>query len=219
MRPLSFWRSTIGKKAVMAVTGIIGIGYVIVHSAGNLLVFAGPNAINAYAAALKGNLALLWAVRTVLLAAVVLHVAAAWQLTLQSRTARPVGYEKHEPQTSTWGSRSMRWGGLLLLVFIVLHILHLTTGTIDPAGVFTKADVYTNVVASFQIWWVAAFYMGVMVALGLHLFHGVWASARTLGAAHPGPTPMKRRVAWFLAVAVWAAFTAVPLAIIAGAVR
>jgi succinate dehydrogenase / fumarate reductase, cytochrome b subunit len=202
----------------MAVTGIIGIGYVIVHSAGNLLVFAGPKAINAYAAALKGNPALLWGVRIVLLVAVVLHVAAAWQLTLQSRTARPVGYERHEPRTSTWGSRSMRWGGLLLLVFIVLHILHFTVGSLDPAGVFTKEDVYTNVVASFQIWWVAAFYIGVMVALGLHLFHGAWASPRTLGAARPGPTPLKRRVAWVLAIAVWAAFTAVPLAIFAGLV-
>lgn len=203
----------------MAVTGAIGIGYVIVHSAGNLLVFVGPGAINGYAAVLKGNLALLWGVRVILIAAVVLHVLAAWQLTLQARTARPIGYAQREPQASTWGSRSMRWGGLLLLIFIVLHILHLTTGAIDPAGVFTKEDVYRNVVASFQIWWVAAFYVAVMIALGLHLFHGVWSSAKSLGLSRPSPMPLKRRVAWLVAFGVWAAFTAVPVAIFAGWVR
>jgi succinate dehydrogenase / fumarate reductase cytochrome b subunit len=214
-----FWRSTVGKKAVMAVTGAVGIGYVIAHSAGNLLVFVGPEAINQYAATLKGNLALLWGLRSVLIAAVVLHVVAAWQLTLQARTARPVGYAQRDPQTSTWGSRSMRWGGLLLLIFIVLHILHLTTGTIDPARVFTKEDVYRNVVVGFRIWWVAAFYIGVMAALGLHLFHGVWSSARSLGLSRPSPTPLKRRIAWVIAIGVWAAFTAVPVAIVAGLVR
>ncbi len=167
----------------MAVTGVIGIGYVIVHSAGNLLVFAGPEALNGYAAALKANLALLWTLRVVLLVAVVLHVVAAVQLTRQARAARPVGYGRREPQTSTWGSRSMRWGGALLLLFIVLHVLHLTAGRIDPAGVFTTHDVYRNVVASFRIWWVTAFYVGVMLALGLHLFHGVWSSARSGGWA------------------------------------
>jgi succinate dehydrogenase / fumarate reductase cytochrome b subunit len=113
----------------------------------------------------------------------------------------------------------MRWGGLLLLVFIVFHILHLTMGRIDPAGVFTKQNVYRNVVASFQIWWVSAFYVIAMLALGLHLFHGVWASARTLGVARPSPTPLRRRVAWVVSIGVWAAFTAVPVAIFAGLVR
>jgi succinate dehydrogenase / fumarate reductase cytochrome b subunit len=203
----------------MAVTGAVGIGYVIAHSAGNLLVFVGPAALNQYAATLKGNLALLWGVRAILIAAVVLHVIAAWQLTLQARAARPVGYAQRDPQTSTWGSRSMRWGGLLLLIFIVLHLLHLTTGTIDPADMFTKEDVYRNVVASFEIWWVAAFYIAIMVALGLHLFHGVWSSARSLGISRPSPMPLKRRVAWVIAFGVWAAFTAVPVAIVSGLVR
>lgn len=197
----------------MAVTGVIGIGYVIAHSAGNLLVFVGPTAINQYAETLKGNLALLWGVRAVLIVAVVLHVAAAYQLAVENRRARPVGYAEREPQTSTWASRSMLIGGTLLLVFIVLHLLHLTTGTIDPAGVFSKENVYRNVVASFQIWWVALFYVVVMIALGLHLFHGVWSSARTLGVARPSRTPLRRKVAWVIAIAVWAAFTAVPVGI------
>ncbi|CAN5155457.1 succinate dehydrogenase cytochrome b subunit [soil metagenome] len=219
MKAFRFWRSTVGKKAVMAVTGAIGIGYVIAHSAGNLLVFVGPDAINQYAATLKGDLALLWGLRAILIAAFVLHVLAAWQLTLQARAARPVGYAQREPQTSTWGSRSMRWGGLLLLIFIVLHVLHLTTGAIDPAGVFTKEDVYRNLVASFQIWWVAAFYIAVMIALGLHLFHGVWSSAKSLGLSRPSPMPLKRRLAWVIAFGVWAAFTAVPIAIVTGLLR
>ena len=214
-----FYASMVGKKVVMGVTGIIGIAFVILHSLGNLLVFRGPEAINSYSHFLKSTGELLWTLRIVLVAAVILHVVAAVQLTLQSRAARPIGYIKQEPQVATISSRTMRWGGALLLVFIVLHILHFTTGSIRPAGVFTPEDVYANVVLSFRIWWVALFYVLAMVALGLHLLHGAWSSVRSVGVSPPSPQPLHRRISLVIAVLVWAAFTAVPIAVFSGIVR
>lgn len=214
-----FYRSMVGKKAVMGVTGLIGIGFVILHSLGNLLVFRGPAAINSYSHFLKSTGELLWALRIILIVAVILHVIAAIQLTRQSRAARPIGYVKQEHQVATPASRTMRWGGALLLVFIVLHILHFTTGTIKPAGVFSPDDVYANVVTSFRIWWVALFYVVAMIALGLHLFHGAWSSVRSIGVSPASPRPLHHRISLAIAVLVWAAFTAIPVAVFSGIVR
>ncbi len=214
-----FYRSMVGKKAVMGVTGLIGIGFVILHSLGNLLVFRGPAAINSYSHFLKSTGELLWALRIILIVAVILHVIAAIQLTRQSRAARPIGYAKQLRQVATPASRTMRWGGALLLVFIVLHILHFTTGTIKPAGVFSPDDVYANVVTSFRIWWVALFYVVAMIALGLHLFHGAWSSVRSIGVSPASPQPLHHRISLAIALLVWAAFTAIPIAVFAGIVR
>jgi succinate dehydrogenase / fumarate reductase cytochrome b subunit len=223
---VQFYRSTIGKKIIMAVTGLIGIGFVIGHMAGNLQAFVGRDKLNAYGALLHGPLGeLLWLVRLVLIAAVVLHVLMAYQLTMRSRAARPVGYHDREPQVSTWASRTMRWGGVLLLVFIVLHILHFTTGQVDPAGWHERLDgagrrdVYGNLVASFRIWWVAALYVLAMILLGLHLYQGAWSSVRTLGYAKPSPHPLHRRIALVVAAVVWLGFTIVPLGVLAGLIH
>lgn len=222
----AFYRSTIGKKIIMGVTGLIGIGFVIVHMAGNLQAFAGARKINEYGAMLHGPLAdLVWILRVVLIVSVVLHVLMAYQLTRRSAAARPIGYQRREPQVSTLASRTMKWGGVLLLVFIVFHILHFTTQTVDPAGWrgMTDArgdrDVYGNIVASFRIWWVALFYIVSMMALGLHLFHGAWSSVRTLGYAKPSGHPLKRRIAMGVAVIVWIGFTLVPLGVVLGILR
>ena len=215
----TFYGSMVGKKVVMGVTGVIGIGFVILHSLGNLLIFQGSTALNAYSHFLKSSAELLWALRTVLIVAVVVHVIAAVQLTRQSRAARPTGYVKHESQVATVASRTMRWGGVLLLIFIVFHILHFTTGTIRPTGAFSHEDVYSNVVGSFRIWWVALFYVVAMIALGLHLFHGAWSSMRSIGVSPPSPHPLHRRLALLIAVFVWAAFTSVPVAVFLGLVR
>jgi succinate dehydrogenase / fumarate reductase cytochrome b subunit len=215
----AFYGSMVGKKVVMGVTGLIGVGFVILHSLGNLLVFRGPEAINSYSHFLKSTGELLWALRIVLIVAVILHVIAAVQLTRQSRAARPIAYTKQERQVATIASRTMRWGGALLLVFIVLHILHFTTGTLRPAGVFSPDDVYANMVTSFRIWWVALFYVVAMLALGLHLFHGAWSSVRSIGVSPSSPQPLHHRISLVIALLVWAAFTAVPLAVVAGIVR
>jgi len=209
----------VGKKVVMGVTGIIGIAFVILHSLGNLLIFQGSTALNAYSHFLKSSAELLWALRVTLIVAVILHVIAAAQLTRQSRAARPTGYVKREPQVATVASRTMRWGGVLLLIFIVFHILHFTTGTIRPTGAFSHEDVYSNVVGSFRIWWVALFYVVAMIALGFHLFHGAWSSMRSIGVSPPSPRPLHRRLSLLIAILVWAAFTSVPVAVFTGLVR
>ena len=214
-----FYASMVGKKFVMGVTGLIGVGFVIIHALGNLLVFRGSTAINSYSHFLKSTGELLWGLRIVLIVAVILHVIAAVQLTRQSRAARPTGYVRREPQAATIASRTMRWGGLLLLIFIPVHLLHFTTGTIRPAGYFSSVDVYANVVSSFRIWWVALFYIVSMIALGLHLFHGAWSSVRSIGVSPASPQPLRHRISLVIAISVWAAFTSIPLAVVTGFVR
>ncbi|HKV51753.1 MAG TPA: succinate dehydrogenase cytochrome b subunit [Gemmatimonadaceae bacterium] len=214
-----FWQSTVGKKVVMSVTGLIMVGFVIVHMIGNLQVFEGAARLNAYSHFLHHTVnELLWLVRVVLLASVVLHIVAAVQLTRIDRAARPVGYRRREPQAATVASRSMRWGGVALALFVVFHLLHLTTGTIQPVA-FVDGDVYANVVGGFRIWWVTLIYVLAMIALGLHIFHGAWSSIRTLGVNRPRGEPMRRPVAALMAVVVWAGFSLVPLAVFFGWVR
>jgi succinate dehydrogenase / fumarate reductase cytochrome b subunit len=223
---MQFYRSTVGKKIIMAVTGLIGVGFVILHVAGNLQAFAGREKINAYSALLHGPGAeLLWLVRIVLIVAVVLHVLMAVELTQRARAARPVGYHERDPQVSTLASRTMRWGGALLLVFIIIHLLHFTTRQVDPGhwahrmDAAGRYDIYGNIVASFRIWWVSAFYLLAMIALGLHLWHGVWSSGRALGVAKPSANPLRRRIAPILAIALWLGFSLVPIAVLAGVIR
>jgi len=210
---MRFWNSSIGKKAVMAVTGLAMIAFLIVHMAGNLQMFSGPLKINEYAAALRRLGPLLWVARGGLLVALVLHVIAAYQLTRRKQFARPVGYERDEPQISTFAARTIRWGGVLLLVFIVLHLLHFTFGTIHPA--FDAKDVYGNVVAAFQVWWISLLYVVTMVGLGLHLYHGTWSSLRSLGLTRPSGNPHKRRAAAVLAWVLYLGFSIVPIAVLA----
>lgn len=214
----SLLQTTVGKKVVMAVTGLVLVAFVVGHVAGNLLVFAGADELNAYARFLKSNLEVLWGVRLVLLSSVVLHVWSALGLTRASREARPVAYARKEPQASTFAAGTIRIGGVLLLCFVVFHLLHLTTGTIEPAP-FSESDVYRNVVGSFAVPWVTGLYLVAMAALGLHLYHGAWAAFRTLGLRAPSETPMKRSVAAVVAIAVWLGFSSIPLAVLAGLVR
>ena len=227
MWALTLYRSTIGKKAIMAVTGLILVGFVIAHMAGNLQVFVGPAKMNAYASFLKSLGEFLWLARIGLLVALVLHVLMAWQLTQMKRNARPVDYQHRAPQVSTVASRTMRWGGLLLLVFIVFHILHFTTGTVFPSAstpsdaypAFSHTDVYGNIIAAFRTPWVAAFYVVAMLFLMLHLFHGAWSSVRTLGLTKPSSRPMERRVATVVAIVVWLGFSVIPIAVMLGVIR
>lgn len=214
MSARKFFQSTVGKKVIMAITGIILVAFVIGHMAGNLLVFAGRAQINAYSRVLHASDELLWGIRSVLIVSVVLHIWSAVALTAAARAARPHDYARKVSQTATLASRTMRLGGLLLLGFIVFHLLHLTAGVIRP-GTFDEHDVYANVISSFRIPWVTALYLVAMVSLGAHLFHGAWAAFRTLGISPPSAHPLKRPVAMVIAIVVWAGFTSIPLAIIA----
>jgi succinate dehydrogenase / fumarate reductase cytochrome b subunit len=217
-RVRALWHSSVGKKAVMAVTGLIMVAYLITHVLANLLVFQGPEKINAYSAFLHGTGGALWAVRLVLLAALVLHVVAAVQLTVRRQTARPVGYAAgREPQVSTFASRTIRWGGALILLFLVYHIMHFTLGTVHRS--FIEGNPYHNVATGFGNPLVVVFYELAMLAVGLHLYHGIWSSGRSLGVSTPSPRPLRRQLALALSVIMWAGFTAIPLAVYAGVIR
>jgi len=217
--PLSFARSTVGRKVIMALTGLLLVGFVTGHAAGNLLVFKGPEAINAWGALLKSSAVVLWTVRLVLLAAVGLHVWAALTLIRLNQVSRPVAYAKQVPQASTLASRLMRVGGILLLAFIVFHLLHLTTGTVHPGYVFSHTDVYANVLSSFQVTWVSLFYIVAMMALMAHLSHGIWSFFQTMGWNHPRLNPARRVVAIVVALIVSLGFIAIPAAILGGMLR
>jgi succinate dehydrogenase / fumarate reductase cytochrome b subunit len=213
-----FWQSSVGKKAVMGVTGLILVAYLITHVLANLLVFSGPDRINRYAQLLHSSGAALWGARLVLLAAVLLHIVAATQLALRSRAARPQPYAGgRDPQVSTFAARSIRWGGALILLFLVYHILHFTTGTAHPD--FVELNPHHNVVTGFRIPLVAGVYLLAMIAVGLHLYHGVWSSGRSLGLSQPSPRPLHRRLALVLAVFVWLGFTAIVVAGYLGLIR
>ncbi len=212
-----FWSSTIGKKVVMAVTGIVLVGYILAHVTANLLIFAGAAAIDAYAAKLRTLPLLLWGVRVVLLLSVVLHVVAAAQLAVRARAARPTSYRRFEPQASNATSRTMRWGGVALLLFLIYHILHFTTGQAHPA--FVHLAPYHNVTTAFRVWWVAAIYIAAMVALAMHLYHGTWSMFQTLGIAHARVNVARRRLATIIAVLVPLGFVSVPIAVLVGLLR
>lgn len=217
-RVAALWHTSVGKKAVMAVTGILMVAYLITHVLANLLVFQGPDQINAYSRFLRGTGGALWAARLVLFAAVVLHILAAVQLTARRQAARPVGYAGgREAQVSTFASRSIRWGGGFILVFLVYHILHFTLGTVHTA--FVEGDPYHNVATGFARPVVVVFYELAMAAVGLHLYHGIWSSGRSLGLSGPSPRPLRRQLALVLSVLVWAGFAVIPVAVYAGVIR
>jgi succinate dehydrogenase / fumarate reductase cytochrome b subunit len=172
---VALYRTSIGKKTVMAVTGFILYLFMIAHIYGNLKVFEGREKFNAYSEYLRtvGNpiffrTELLWAIRIILLVSVILHIVAAVQLTQRSVASRPVRYVSKKDTDATIASRTMRWGGLVIFFFIIYHILDLTTGTLH-SGAYAAGDVYDNVISGFGHWYVTVFYILAMIALGFHL--------------------------------------------------
>jgi succinate dehydrogenase / fumarate reductase, cytochrome b subunit len=214
-RLLQFARSTIGLKVIMAVSGLIGIGFVLGHMSGNLLMFKGAGPMHDYAELLRTSMPLLWAVRLVLIGAVLLHIWSAYTLTMRSNAARPTDYAVRKPQVSTLSAKTMKWGGVLLLAFIVFHLLDLTLGAANPN--FAHLDPFNNVVYSLKRPLIAVFYIAAMLSLGMHLYHGAWASFRTLGLARPSARPLQRSIAIAVAVIVAGGFIIVPLATLFGA--
>jgi succinate dehydrogenase / fumarate reductase, cytochrome b subunit len=212
------WDSSVGKKVIMAITGLIWLAYLVTHVLANLMVFQGPVKINAYSAFLHGTGGALWAARLVLIAALLLHITAAVQLAARSQEARPKGYAAgRKPQVSTLASRTMRWGGALILLFLVYHILHFTVGTAHPD--FVEGDPYHNVATGFHDPLVVGFYLIAMAAVGLHIYHGAWSSGRSLGLSPPSPQPLRRSIALVLALLIWLGFTVIPIAVYAGVIR
>ncbi|MBI1876780.1 MAG: succinate dehydrogenase cytochrome b subunit [Chloroflexi bacterium] len=225
---MTLYRSSIGKKVIMALTGLIGIGYVILHMYGNLKAFAGREYFNTYAEGLRelgapifGHGHLLWIARIVLLAAVVFHVWAAWSLYQESRQARSTKYVKHTPLQANPAALYIRFGGVVLLLFILIHLMHITWGVPGIHPDFKWDDAYHNLIVGFQsyAYLPAIFYVVAMIALGFHLYHGAWSMFQTLGLNNHTYTRLLRALSLILALVVSVGFSVVPLAVIAGILK
>jgi succinate dehydrogenase / fumarate reductase cytochrome b subunit len=214
-----FLDSSVGKKVVMAATGVLLFGFVTVHMLGNLQAYMGAGPMNHYAEFLHTMVhgGGIWVFRAVMLTAVVLHAWAALSLTLANWSARPVGYRAKQHQAATLASRTMRWTGVVLGIFIVYHLLHLTTGTVHPD--FVKGDAYHNFVTGFQSWPVSAFYVVAQLCLGFHMWHGVWSLTQTLGLSHPRYDALRRRFAYAVAILVALVNISFPVAVLAGVIH
>jgi succinate dehydrogenase / fumarate reductase cytochrome b subunit len=223
-----FYASTVGKKVAMALSGLILVGFVIGHMAGNLKIFGGVNPatgnyyIDEYGHHLRvmgselfGYSGFLWIVRVVLIAALFLHVVSGIQLARLNRKAKPEGYEKRSYRSANAASLTMIYGGLFLLCFVVFHILHFTTGQAHFAG-FVEGKVYANVWSGFQSLPIVGVYVVAMAFLALHLYHGVWSMFQTLGVDTPRWNRTIRSAAKAVAVALFVGFSSVPVAIGAG---
>ena len=218
-RPARFLASTNGKKAVMAVTGVILFGFVIGHMLGNLQFFEDPSKIDAYGRFLKSIPELLWGVRTTLLAAVCLHIWSSIGLALKNNAARPKGYAKKKNTVSTYASRTMYWSGPILFCFIVYHLLHFTAGIVHPGADFKEGLIHYDMVQSFSVWYVSAWYILSMVLLGLHIGHGASSFLQSLGFNHPRHTPVIKKITAVFSVLLIAGFISIPVSVLTGLVK
>jgi succinate dehydrogenase / fumarate reductase, cytochrome b subunit len=223
---LTLYRSSIGKKAIMAITGFIGYGFVIIHMIGNLKVFQGREHFDEYAEFLRTvgspavpEGALLWIIRIVLLAAVALHVWMAVSLTRQDLGARNVRYRQKKQVQASFASLTLRWGGIALFLFIIYHLLHFTFGVAAIHPTFVRGAAYDNVVAGFLNPLNVLVYLLAMAALAMHMYHGVWSMFQTLGLNGSRTDGLWRGLAVLSAVALFVGFSLVPVAVVAGFVR
>lgn len=223
-----FYRSTVGKKIAMAISGLVLVLFVVGHMSGNLKIFAGVDPstgdykIDDYGVFLRtigaemfGKEGVLWIVRIVLLACVTVHAWSGIQLARLNRRAKPQGYEVASYRSANAASRTMLYGGLFLIVFITFHILHFTTGTLHFSG-FVHGQVYANVHHAFKNIGTVSFYVVAMALLALHLYHGTWSMFQTLGVDAPRWNKGIRSVAKVLSIALFIGFSAVPVGVLVG---
>jgi succinate dehydrogenase / fumarate reductase cytochrome b subunit len=219
-RTISLYETTIGKKAVVAVTGAVLYGFVIVHMLGNLQIFLGPEKFNGYAASLKGNPILLWGVRGTLLVSVALHVLTSLTLVGRTASARSVGYRAKDNLVTSWSAITMKYGGPAILLYILFHLAHFTWPGIAMGRYRHSAtDAYSNFVHGFQVPWVTAVYVVAQFFLGMHLYHGAYSLFQTLGLNHGRYNRIVRSVPRVIGVGVAAANIAMPLSVLAGIVK
>ncbi len=221
---MRLWRSSLGKKYVMALTGVVLFGFVVGHMLGNLQIFAGPTQINEYADALKSNLPLLWGVRLALLAAVTLHIVAGVQLALANRRARPARYSKNKILDSTLANRTLIISGLVILAFVIFHLAHFTAGVVDTSylalrDVAGRHDVRAMMIKGFQNPFVSGFYIVSVGLLCLHLSHGVASAFQSVGARSKKTEQSFKRAALVVAILLFAGFASIPVAVLAGLVK
>ena len=216
------WRllfsTTIGKKLIMGVTGLMMVGWLFLHMAGNTLLYSGAEAMNFYGWMIQeGSHGLVWVMRVVMLGAIGLHIWAALTLSKTNSQARPEGYAKKlDYQKTDFTALTMRASGVFLLFFIILHLANLTTGHLHPA--FEHLHPYENAVRLFSIEWVAAFYMVAQIPVGMHVYHGAWSGLQTLGLSHPQYDVARKRLAIAIAVLIAGVNITFPLAVLLGVI-
>lgn len=223
------WRSSLGKKYIMALTGAGLFAFAVGHLVGNLQVFGPPDLINGYAHFLKSKPGLLWGARLGLLACVGLHIVAAVTLIQANRAARPEGYAGGQAYGSTFASRTMPVSGLVILAFVIYHLLHFTAMRpgINGVGDFSKlttelkgvgpvTDVYAMMILGFQVWWVALFYLVAQALLFMHLGHGLSAMFQSLGLRNHVWWPRIRAFAQVASLALFLGYASIPVAVLVG---
>jgi succinate dehydrogenase / fumarate reductase cytochrome b subunit len=222
-RVASLYRSSVGKKLLMAASGVILFGFIVLHMLGNLKIFGGAESLDGYARFLREvgypaipHQSALWATRILLLVALVVHAVAAFQTWAMSRNARPLGYRRNDDLSFSYASRTMRWGGVIILLFVVYHLLHFTTGQAHPD--FVHGGVYHNFVVAFQNPVVLVAYLIAQAALCLHLYHGLWSATQTLGANHPKYNRLRRPAAGLVALAIFIGFVVPPVLVTVGVI-
>lgn len=214
-RALALYRSTIGKKVLMALSGVVLFGFLIGHMLGNLQYFLGPEVINAYGASLHESMLLLWGVRVVLLVSLVVHVAMTVQLVRRNAAARPNAYARKRTVAASLAARTMIISGPVIFVFVLFHIAHLTLGWRVVPPDFIPGDMYTNLSTGFRVPWVAVFYVVCVGLVAMHVFHGAWSMFRTIGLVHPRYDRMVRVFATATAIAIGVGFASLPITIVA----
>jgi succinate dehydrogenase / fumarate reductase cytochrome b subunit len=222
----NMWRSSLGKKYLMAGTGVVLCLFVIGHMAGNLQIFLGPEAINRYGDFLQSNVELLWPVRIFLLGCVLVHIWTATRLSAENRAARPLAYANYRPVGSSYASRTMLMSGLIVLAFIIYHLLHYTvqaryvnlTGQDFTAFMDEKHrhDIFKMMVVGFSNMWVSLFYIVGVGLLSLHLSHGLSSMCQSLGLSNKTWKPVLDKAACFVAVVLFAGYAAIPIAVLLG---
>ncbi len=221
-RTLGLWDAQVSRKALVAATGVILFGFVLVHMIGNLQIFLPPApdgiyAIDHYGELLHSKPALIWAARIVLLASVLLHILFSIQLWLESRAARPVQYHKKDNSHSSYASRTMIWSGPIVGAFVVYHLLHFTVGTVHPS--FQYLSVHHNVVTGFQQPLASAFYILANVLLAIHLYHGLWSMFQSVGLNQPRYDALLKNFARVFAIVIGIGNVSIPVAVLAGIIQ
>lgn len=223
MAVMTLTRSTIGKKVIMAVTGLVWIGFLVFHMYGNLKVYQGAEYFNHYAESLRelgaplfSHLHLLTLLRIIVTVSVLAHIWAAISLTRAARNARPQNYEMKRVVQANYASITMRWGGAAIALFLLYHLAHFTWGLIPIPGGFVKGDAYENLVGGFQSIFNVAFYLIAVAVLGLHLYHGTWSLFQTLGFNNQKYDSTLRGVSLALGILMCLGFAIVPLSVLFG---
>lgn len=213
----AFYRTTVGKKVLMAVSGLVLLIFVIAHLAGNLQIFLGAERLNNYAALLRRTPEVLWPARLGLLAALALHVIASAQIVITNRRARQMSYAIKRDIETNYAARTMAISGPLILLYVSYHMAMFTFLVTGPG--YSHTDVYRNVVRAFQVPTISAIYIAAMFVLGLHLYHGTWSMLHTLGVSSPRYRRLRRGLAPVIAVVITSGYISIPLGILAGVVK